>query len=66
LLRYERYDVELAQTWLEKTLNMKVSPSELDPLCTIDDPKRAQTMLELGRKAAAVRIAEEAFLSDPP
>jgi hypothetical protein len=65
LLRYERYDIKLTQDWLEQALNEKVSPVELAKLCTIDDPKHARAMLDLGRKAAAAQIAEEVFLNDP-
>jgi hypothetical protein len=64
LLSYERYDVELTQKWLADTLNVKVSPAELAQLCTIDDPKRAQAMLTLGRAAAATQIDEGVFLKD--
>jgi hypothetical protein len=64
LLRYERYDVELTDEWLQRALNLKLSAKELAQLQTIDDPKYAQAMLKLGRAAAAVQIREETFLAD--
>lgn len=56
LFRFARYDVRLETDWLRETIGETIGPGEVKRLRRMDEAGNLDTLLRLGRKAAAIQI----------
>lgn len=65
---YQRYDLVIDREWLKDNLGLELTPDAILRLAQFDQPQVAQELLDLGRKAAEVRVKADHFpaVFDPP
>jgi uncharacterized protein len=61
LFRFLRYDVKLETEWLERTLGLKVSASDVARFRCMDDPGIVQSIYDIAKMAAAKQVQAEHF-----
>ena len=61
LLHYLRYDAQLEIDWLDKTLNIQISPEDIKRVQAMDNPAAMDTLIDIGRAIAEHHVSISHF-----